>query len=405
MTRSLLGLSSMSQSYFFAPSWPAAPIRRGWSLPRWRWRRGAVPDSRAMTMADLLGRAEVVPDWEAVLPWVAGARVLITGAGGTLGAELARQVLALRPDRLVLLDHAEHALWRVAQGLGDAPAVEAVIGDVRDAGRMGAVFADARPEIVLHAAALKHVPMVEAHPLEGLLTNAIGTRVVEASAREAGVRGLVLLATDKAVEPASVMGASKRLAELWCQAADRAWGGHDRCLTVRFGNVLGSSGSVLEVWLDQQARGEALALTHPDMARYLTTPREVAGLILRGMALGLAGEVARGGVCLLGATVRMADLAARAFGPDVALAVSGVRPGEKLAEALLYDDEAALPSPAPGLLVAPALGPDLAILARAFDELEALCRAGQVRLALGLVSRLIPGFRPGTACRDGRMRA
>jgi len=360
-----------------------------------------------VTLEDLLGRAEVVPDWEAVQPWVAGARVLITGAGGTLGAGLARQLLALRPDRLVLLDHAEHALWRVAHGLGDAPEVEPVIADIRDVRRVRAVFAAARPEIVLHAAALKHVPMVEAHPLEGLLTNAIGTRVVEAAAREAGVIGLVLLATDKAVAPASVMGASKRLAELWCQAADRTWGGYGRCLSMRIGNVLGSSGSVLELWQGQHARGEALALTHPDMTRYLTTPREAAGLILRGLALGLAGEVERGGFCLLdmGAPVRMADLAARAFGPDVALAVTGVRPGEKLAEALLHDDEAAVPSSAPGLLVAPAHGPDLAILARAFDELEALCRAGQVRLALGLVSRLIPGFRPGTACRDGRMRA
>lgn len=356
---------------------------------------------------DLLGRAEVAPDWEAVLPWVGGARVLITGAGGTVGGELARQVLALRPGRLVLLDHAEHALWQVAQELGHADTVETVLADIRDAGRMRAVFSDAKPAIVLHAAALKHVPMVEAHPLEGLLTNAIGTRVVADAAREAGARAMVLLATDKAVEPASVMGASKRLAELWCLASDRAWGGHGRCLTVRFGNVLGSSGSVLELWRGQHARGRALALTHPEMARYLTTPCEAAGLILRALALGLAGEVERGGLCVLdmGPPVRMADLAARMFGPEVTLAVMGVRPGEKLAEALLHDDEAALPSAAPGLLVAAARGVDLAILARAFDELEALCRAGQVRLALGLVSRLIPGFRPGTACRDGRMRA
>lgn len=404
----------MSQSCFFAPPWPAAPLDGvGWSARTRRWLKRpraewpAPAPGLPLGLADLLGRAEVAPDWEAVLPWVGGARVLITGAGGTLGAELARQVLALRPERLVLLDHAEHALWRVAQELGRADSVEAVLADIRDAGRMREVFAAARPAIVLHAAALKHVPMVEAHPLEGLLTNAVGTRVVAEAAREADARAMVLLATDKAVAPASVMGASKRLAELWCQAADRAWGAHERCLTVRFGNVLGSSGSVLELWLGQRARGQALSLTHPDMTRYLTTPREAAGLILRGLALGMAGEVARGGLCLLdmGGPVRMADLAARVFGPDVTLAVTGVRPGEKLDEALLHEDEAAVPSAAPGLLVASARGVDLAILARAFDELEALCRAGQVRLALGLVSRLIPGFRPGTACRDGRMRA
>ncbi len=250
---------------------------------------------RPVAIEDLLNRPQVPLDRDAIAALVRGRRVLVTGAGGSIGSELARQLAGLEPAELVLLDNGEYALWQIDTELAEiAPAVtrRVVIADVRDATRVRAAFSAHEPELVFHAAALKHVPMVEANPLEGLLTNAVGTRHVADAARAVGASAMVLISTDKAVNPTSMMGASKRLAEMYCQALDIAAraGGGMRLVTVRFGNVLGSTGSVVPLFRRQLERGGPLTVTHPDMQRYFMTVREAVGLVLQASVLGAARE-------------------------------------------------------------------------------------------------------------------
>jgi O-antigen biosynthesis protein WbqV len=342
---------------------------------------------------------------------VRGRRVVVTGAGGTIGAELARQVAALEPAELVLLDHGEYALWRIDQELAEAaPAVarRAVIADVRDEARIRAVMERARPDLVFHAAALKHVPIVEANPLEGLLTNVAGTRHVADAARAAGATAMVLISTDKAVNPTSVMGASKRLAEMYCQGLDiaalQAGDGAMRCITVRFGNVLGSTGSVVPVFRRQLARGGPLTVTHPEMQRYFMTVREAVGLVLQASVVGTeaGGKCMRqGGIFVLdmGEPVKIVELARtmiRLAGQrpdrDVAIRFTGLRPGEKLFEELFHGAEPPVATGHAGLLMAAPRTADPAIVARAIDELAAACRAGNAGLALAVLARMLPDF-------------
>ncbi|MEY4845376.1 MAG: hypothetical protein RL312_1657, partial [Pseudomonadota bacterium] len=247
---------------------------------------------RPVSIEDLLDRPQVPLDREGMARLVQGRRVLVTGAGGTIGGELARQVAALGPASLTLLDHGEFLLYEIDLELRekhpDVPR-RAVLADVRDEARIRRLFEDIKPELVFHAAALKHVPMVENDPLEGVLTNAFGTRVVAEAARGIGTAAMVFISTDKAVNPTSVMGASKRLAEMYCQALDReARHGRTgmRCITVRFGNVLGSTGSVVPLFRRQLERGGPLTVTHPDMRRYFMTVREAVGLVLQASVVG-----------------------------------------------------------------------------------------------------------------------
>ncbi len=367
---------------------------------------------RPVEIDDLLNRAQVPLDREAMARLVQGKRVIVTGAGGTIGSELARQIAALGPERLILLDNGEYALWQIDLELAERhPQVPrlALIADVRDAGRIRAVFADARPELVFHAAALKHVPMVEANPAEGLLSNAAGTRHVADAARAAGARAMVLISTDKAVNPTSVMGASKRLAEMYCQALDieaRAQGRDGmRCITVRFGNVLGSTGSVVPLFQRQFARGGPLTVTHPDMRRYFMTVREAVGLVLQATVVGLAGlplpSGGLGGIFVLdmGEPVKIADLARQMIRlaglrpeEDVEIRFTGLRPGEKLNEELFHGQEPPVPTDYPGLLMAVPRTADPAIVGRAMDEIAGACRSGHTKLALALLGRQIPEF-------------
>ena len=381
---------------------------------------GAAPIELApVAIEDLLNRPQVPLDREGMARLVRGRRVLVTGAGGTIGSELARQVAALGPESLTLLDNGEYALWAVDLELAEShPAVprQAVIADIRDATRVAQVVEACRPELVFHAAALKHVPMVEANPAEGLLTNALGTRHVADAARAAGALAMVLISTDKAVNPSSVMGASKRLAEMYCQGLDiqarRPEGGGMRCVTVRFGNVLGSTGSVVPLFRRQLERGGPLTVTHPDMQRYFMTVREAVGLVLQASVLGAAPaelpsapaalkHVREGGVFVLdmGEPVRIVDLARQMIrlaglrpDEDVTISFTGLRPGEKLFEELFHGQEPPVPTGHPGLLMAAPRTADPAIIGRAIDEIAASCRAGQERAALAQLGRLVPEF-------------
>jgi O-antigen biosynthesis protein WbqV len=366
---------------------------------------------RPVAIEDLLNRPQVPLDRDAMARLIQGRRVIVTGAGGTIGSELARQVAALGPELLVLLDSGEYALWQIDLELAETyPEAHrhALLADIRDEARVRAVFEEFRPELVFHAAALKHVPMVEDHPSEGLLTNAAGTRHVADAARAAGARAMVLISTDKAVNPTSVMGASKRLAEMYCQALDivaRNAGQGMRCITVRFGNVLGSTGSVVPLFQRQLARGGPLTVTHPDMRRYFMTVREAVGLVLQASVLGIGDvdlpAVRDGGIFVLdmGEPVKIVDLARQiirlaGLHPDVDVEIrfTGLRPGEKLHEELFHGQEPPVPTGQPGLLIAAPRTADPAIVGRAIDEIAVACRGGQTRLALALLGRLVPEF-------------
>ncbi len=383
---------------------------------------------RPVAIEDLLNRPQVRLDRPGLERMIEGRRVLVTGAGGSIGSEIARQLAAWGPACLVLLDQSEYALWQVDLELSELwPAVQrrAVIADIRDETRMRAVFAEQRPALVFHAAALKHVPMVEANPLEGLLTNACGTRIVADAARAAGADAMVLISTDKAVNPTSLMGASKRVAEMYCQALDiaaraggagmtradgagmtRAEGAAMRCITVRFGNVLGSTGSVVPLFRRQLERGGPLTVTHPDMQRYFMTVREAVSLVLQASVVGVeratlpgAGQGGgQGGIFVLdmGRPVRIVELARQMIrlaglrpDRDVQIVYTGLRPGEKLFEELFHGREPPVPTGHPGLLIAAPRTTDAAAVGAAIDEIGALCRAGDMR-ALDRVALLVP---------------
>ena len=389
----------------------ALPVRRAPRLtalaPPARSRRLEL---RPVAIEELLNRPQVPLDREGMARLIQGRRVVVTGAGGTIGSELARQVAALGPEQVLLIDNGEYALWQIDLELAENhPTVprRAVLADVRDEARIRDLFERGRPELIFHAAALKHVPMVEANPLEGLLSNAAGTRVVADAGRAVGALAMVLISTDKAVNPTSVMGASKRLAEMYCQALDIAAraGSGMRCVTVRFGNVLGSTGSVVPLFQRQLERGGPLTVTHPDMRRYFMTVREAVGLVLQASVLG-TGDAAypaasEGGIFVLdmGEPVKIVDLARQMIrlaglrpDEDIEVRFTGLRPGEKLYEELFHGKEPPVPTGYPGLLMAAPRTADPAIVGRAMDEIAAACRGGQERLALILLGRLIPEF-------------
>ncbi len=367
---------------------------------------------KPVAIEDLLNRPQIPLDREGMARLVQARRVLVTGAGGTIGSELARQVAALGPEKLILLDNGEYALWQIDLELAEThPHVvrETIIADIRDDGRVRSIFDRVRPELVFHAAALKHVPMVEANPLEGLLTNVVGSRHVADAARAVGAQAMVLISTDKAVNPTSVMGASKRLAEMYCQALDIAArdtkagaGGGMRCITVRFGNVLGSTGSVVPLFRRQLERGGPLTVTHPDMQRYFMTVREAVGLVLEASVVGLAAQLGEdGGIFVLdmGKPVKIVDLARQMIRlaglrpeQDVEIRFTGLRPGEKLYEELFHGKEPPLPTGHEGLLMATPRTADPAIVGRAIEEIAIAGRAGQVRLALATLARMVPEF-------------
>ena len=372
---------------------------------------------RPVSLDELLNRQQVPLDRDGMRRLVAGRRVLVTGAGGSIGSELCRQVASLGPGAMVLVDSSEYALWQIGLELGEGPgralAICSVIADVRDRQRLRAVFEAHRPELVFHAAALKHVPMVEANPLEGLLTNAVGTRTVADAAVASGADAMVVISTDKAVNPSSLMGASKRLAEIYCQGLHMRRGeapGATRFVTVRFGNVLGSTGSVVPVFRRQLERGGPLTVTHPDMRRYFMTVTEAVGLVLQASVAGgergtaEARALAAGGIFVLdmGAPLRIDDLARQMIrlaglrpDVDVLIAYTGLRPGEKLFEELFHGQEPPVPTGYPGLLMATPRTNDPAIVGRALDELEAACRRGDERGARAVVARLVPEYAGG----------
>lgn len=355
---------------------------------------------RPIALEDLLGRPARSLDVEAMYGLIRGRRVMVTGAGGSIGSELVRQVAAAEPQSLCLLDHGEFNLYAIEHEVRTRwphLSVSPVLADVRDSARIASVFKRETPGIVFHAAALKHVPMVEFNPIEGLATNTIGTRVVADACLSQGVPEMVLISTDKAVNPANVMGAGKRLAELYCQAADVAHTG-TRFITVRFGNVLGSAGSVVPLFQRQLDAGGPLTVTHPDIERFFMTIGEAVELVLQAAALG-PGRNDEGAIYVLdmGAPIKIIDLArqmVRLAGKvpdeDIKIEITGLRPGEKLYEELFHGQEPPVGTDMDGILIARPRATDLDTIAARLDALADACRRQDESAARAIVSDLVP---------------
>jgi FlaA1/EpsC-like NDP-sugar epimerase len=318
---------------------------------------------RRVRVEDLLRRPTTTEHGSEVAQVFPGKVVLITGAGGSIGSELARQVMALRPRRLVLLDRAESALFDIHRQLVETYAGSGVdlhpeLANVSSRAAIQRIVQRERPDVILHAAAYKHVPMMEQHPSDAIHVNVAGTMALLDAAVEAGVDRFVLVSTDKAVKPSSVMGASKRVAEML--VADTARRTGRPYVSVRFGNVLGSNGSVVPIFTDQLERGRPLTITHPDMTRYFMTIPEASWLILDAAALGQAGDLF---VLDMGEPIRIMDLArdvTRLAGRDPdsqPIEITGLRPGEKLHEELFYDQEQVVPTTSPKVMRAVAEEP------------------------------------------------
>lgn len=363
-------------------------------------------EAQPIAVEDLLGRPQAKLDRESMAVLISDQNVLITGAGGSIGSELVRQVAGFSPASITLLDSSEFNLYQIDQELErarpDLPRY-AVLGDVRDQTRLKQLFASHAPTLVFHAAALKHVPMVEQNPLEGILTNVIGSRNVADACLAHNVQTMVLISTDKAVNPPNVMGATKRLAESYCQALDIEAQTQDRTrfVTVRFGNVLGSTGSVVPLFQKQLASGGPLTVTDPEVTRYFMTTREAVELVLQASAAGRSNneDVGRINVLEMGEPVRIFELAEQMIrlagmqpGKDIEIRITGLRPGEKLHEELLHESEELLPTRSAGILLAAPRTNDISTLRNELDKLEAAARNRQREEAMDILRRIVPEY-------------
>jgi FlaA1/EpsC-like NDP-sugar epimerase len=360
--------------------------------------RVTVSQVRHVELDDLLGRDPVALDTEGLRGWLAGRVAMVTGAGGSIGAELCRQIARFEPRLIVLFELSEYALYCIEEELAArTPRVPTapIAGDVRDRARVAEVLREFRPSVVFHAAAYKHVPLMENHNAwQAVLNNVGGTLALAREAIAAGVEKLVLVSTDKAVHPASVMGASKRLAEMVCQALQRE--GTTRFVTVRFGNVLGSTGSVVPKFRAQIAAGGPVTVTHPEVARYFMSIPEAAQLVLQAAYMGSGGEIF---VLDMGRPVRIADLARdliRLSGfseAEIPIVYTGLRPGEKLYEEPLGPEENLLATPHPKLRIARARSVNGEWLAQLEAWLGGEPPLDEAAVKLGL-ARWVPEYRP-----------
>jgi O-antigen biosynthesis protein WbqV len=354
--------------------------------------------------ADLLARPERRLDREPVARLVSGARVFITGGGGTIGGELARQCAALGPAELTLYDSCEFNLFEIDQELGRAfPNVvrRMVLGDVRDDVRLRQALTEAEPDLVIHAAALKHVPLMEQNPNEAILTNVLGARWAATLSAELGVKAFVFISTDKAVNPSNVMGATKRAAELFIQSfAPTAPG--TRFSLVRFGNVLGSKGSVAPLFERQIAEGGPLTVTHPDMTRFFMSVEEASALVLQAAALSSesAGAEASLYVLDMGEPVRIVELAEKMIrmkglmpGRDIHIRYTGLRPGERLTEAVYYENEQVRATSVDGVLeVAGSDQPSFRDIQEGLDAIIAYASRRDPMASLSMMKALAPAL-------------
>lgn len=356
----------------------------------------SINELRQVSIADLLGRNPVTLDWPGIRAGLAGRDILVTGAGGSIGSELCRQLAATGPSRLILVDNGEFNLYRIEMELAERyPGLSFVrrLLDVADGQAVAALFRELGPQIVFHAAAYKHVPLLEDQVRAALRNNVLGTRVLAEAAHAFGCERFVLISTDKAVNPANVMGATKRVSEALCQALDAR--SSTRYITVRFGNVLDSAGSVVPLFRRQIERGGPVTVTHPDIERFFMTIPEACQLIMQAAVIGTGGEIF---VLDMGEPIKigylaeqMIRLSGRRPGLDIAIEYIGLRPGEKLFEELFYGSEALVATVHPKIRTARGLlvPGDGALEARLDGLAEALgrCDEGELR---DLLQALMP---------------
>lgn len=354
---------------------------------------------RPVTVEDLLGRDPIELNQQSVADFIQGKRVLVTGGGGSIGSELCKQVGRHEPGLLVVVDDCEYNLYRIDHELGDTfPKLifNSVLGDVRDSKAIAALFKQFKPQVVFHAAAYKHVPLVEDNIIEGIRNNVFGTRIVANAAHETGVEAFVLISTDKTVNPTNVMGTTKRIAELYCQLLNESSNTH--FITTRFGNVLASAGSVVPLFERQIAGGGPVTVTHPEITRYFMTIPEAASLILQAGSIGRGGEIF---VLDMGEPVRIYDLAEKLIrlsglqpGRDIEIVYTGLRPGEKLHEELFYAQEELQHTIHPKVMLASSHAVDAGQIISGLERLDNAIDMNDHDRALAELKLLVPEFQP-----------
>ena len=353
---------------------------------------------KKININDLLERDPILLDSHLIQEDLAGKTVLVSGAAGSIGSEMVKQILPFKPGKLILLDQAESPLYELERELMDEMKVsgfEVVIGDIRSEERMRRVFEHFRPSIVFHAAAYKHVPLMESNPSEAILTNVLGTRNLADLSAEFGVKKFVMVSTDKAVNPTNVMGASKRIAEMYVQSLGQTCS--TRFVTTRFGNVLGSNGSVIPIFKKQIERGGPVTVTHPDITRYFMTIPEACQLVLEAGTIGQGGEIF---IFDMGKSVKIVDLVRKMIklygltvGKDIEIVYSGLRPGEKLYEELLNDQENTLPTHHPQIMRAKVQEFDHASVKAQVDDLISLFSSQNNVDIVAHMKAMVPEFK------------
>ncbi|MGB9862617.1 MAG: polysaccharide biosynthesis protein [Candidatus Saccharicenans sp.] len=369
--------------------------------------RVGLADVKEVKVDDLLGREQVSVDFEKIRAFIRGRCVLVTGAGGSIGSELVRTVLQFEPSKLLALDIDETELFYLANRLKEEKGnMEPMVADIRDRAKMTRIFSECRPQVIIHSAAYKHVPMLEEFPEEAIKTNVLGTKILAELAIEFGAEKFVNISTDKAINPTSVMGSSKRIGEELLRVMNRRNG--TRFISVRFGNVLGSRGSVIPVFEEQIRRGEPVTVTHPEMKRYFMATSEAVILVLQAAASGEGGEVF---ILDMGEPIKIVDLAREmirlsGYEPDVDIPIifTGMRPGEKLFEELLGAEEGSEPTEHPKIFKARHRQDDysndelreqhLGLLSK-IDQLIAMSMNSANRdEIIGLMREIVPTYRP-----------
>ena len=363
--------------------------------------RVTVSQIRPVDINDLLGRKAVALDTEAVARFLRGRRVLITGAGGSIGSEMCRQVCLYAPARLILVEQAENALFEIENELlatHKGIPVSSCICDIYDRQRVWQVWGSHLPEVVIHAAAHKHVPLMERNPSEAIKNNILGTRNVADASCQFGVSEFVTISTDKAVNPSSVMGASKRVAEIYTQALNGRNGCRTQFKAVRFGNVLGSAGSVVPTFRKQIAEGGPVRVTHPEMTRYFMTIQEASQLVLQAAATGAGGQIF---LLDMGEPVKIVDLARQMItltgfrpGEDIDIVFTGIRPGEKLFEELRTEGEGIQPTVHPKVLVWQSRPTDWGKVQTTLEELEELQNCPDRDKVVAALRTIVPEYEP-----------